>query len=65
MTAVTEQTNKEAEILAPLEDSEWIVRDDSWKSETRLEMLAWELARYETELTHQLVEAGIRRFQRS
>ncbi len=33
-------------------------RSGNWKSETRLEMLAYDLVRYEPELAQLLVEAG-------
>lgn len=63
MTAVPETFTEEAERFAPIEGVEWATCDNAWKSETRLELVAWELARYEPELAMRIAEAGIRRLQ--
>jgi len=63
MTAVTEQITQEAESFVPMEGAEWTARDDSWRKTRRLEILAWELVRYEPELAGSLAEAGKRRWQ--
>jgi hypothetical protein len=63
MIAVTEQQTEEAERFVPIEGAEWPVRDAAWRSSTQLEILAWELARYEPELAKRLAEAGVRRLQ--
>lgn len=34
---------------------------ESWRRETRLELLAWEIARYEPDLAERLAAAGRRR----
>ncbi len=62
MTA-TLQTDEPIESgeLAALAGLEPAAPGESWRSETRLELLAWEIARYEPELAARLADAGRRR----
>jgi hypothetical protein len=61
MTATVEEETYETEVFATLSQVELNDPDDSWRSETRLELLAWEIARYEPQIARQLVQAGKRR----
>jgi hypothetical protein len=63
MIAVTEQQTEEAERFVPIEGAEWPVWDAAWRRSTQLEILAWELARYEPELATRLAEAGVHRLR--
>lgn len=61
MTATVEEEIYEADVFGTLSTVELTDLDDSWQSDTRLELLAWELSRYEPALARQLVEAGKRK----
>ncbi len=62
MTATLEaEETYETEVFATLTEVELADPGESWRSETRLELLAWEIARYQPALAHRLVQAGKRR----
>lgn len=61
MTATVEEETYEADVFGTLSHVELTDLDDSWQSDTRLELLAWEIARYEPAMARQLVEAGKRK----
>ena len=64
MTALIEAEEKIAtEVFSTLTEVELAGSSESWRSETRLALLAWEIARYEPELADVLVEAGKLRLQ--
>jgi hypothetical protein len=61
MTATVEEETYEADVFGTLSQVELTDLDHSWQSNTRLELLAWEISRYEPAMARQLVEAGKRR----
>lgn len=61
MTATVEEETYEADVFGTLSQVELTDLDDSWQSDTRLELLAWEISRYEPALARQLVDAGKRK----
>jgi hypothetical protein len=61
MTALVEEETYEADVFGTLSHVELTDLDDSWQSDTRLGLLAWEISRYEPALARQLVEAGKRK----
>jgi hypothetical protein len=61
MTATVEEEIYEADVFGTLSTVELTDLDDSWQSDTRLELLAWEISRYEPSLAKKLVEAGKRK----
>lgn len=63
MAATAEPTPPETDFFSTLPDSGSTELSKSWRSETRLEMLAWEIVRYDPSLAAQLVTAGRRRLQ--
>ena len=64
MTATLADETYETEVFATLSQVELTDLDDSWRSDTRLELLAWEIARYEPALASQLVNAGKKKLLR-
>lgn len=58
MTATVEEETYDANVFTNLSQVEL---SNSWKSDTKLELLAWEIARYEPAMARQLVEAGKRK----
>ncbi len=62
MTAqlATEETH-DTHFFTSLNEVELTDSGESWRSETRLELLAWEIARYEPALAERLAAAGKRR----
>lgn len=63
MTALLDPDAEEiyaAEVFTTLTGVELDDSAESWRSETRLELLAWEIARYEPALAERLAEAGRR-----
>jgi hypothetical protein len=67
MTATVERKEEtyEADVFATLSQVELTDPDDSWRSDTRLELLAWEISRYQPTLARQLVESGKRKLMLS
>ncbi len=61
MTVTVEEETYEAGVFANLAQAELSHPDNSWRSETRLELLAWEIARYQPALARQLAESGKRK----
>ena len=61
MTALLEtEEAHETHVFTTLTEVELADPAESWRSETRLELLAWEIARYEPALAERLAEAGKR-----
>lgn len=62
MTALIEAEEKIAtEVFSTLTEVELAGSSESWRSETRLALLAWEIARYQPDLAECLAEAGKQR----
>lgn len=61
MTATVEEETYDADLFATLSQVELTDPDNSWSSETCLELLAWEISRYQPALARQLAESGKRK----
>lgn len=62
MATTLEEARYETEVFASLNEVEMTeVTNEAWQSETRLAMLAWEIARYDPAIAKRLVEAGKRK----
>ncbi len=58
---LTVEADLDTEVFPTLEGVEMPSQSKSWSRETRLDLLAWEIARYEPALAEQLAAAGRRR----
>jgi hypothetical protein len=65
MTVTVEPETDDAAVFASLSSVDHDHPHTSWNSETRLQLLTWEIARYEPALAAQLVESGKRKLMRA